>query len=75
MPTIDIPSWQISDQICERCGKQIKADVVVWLDLRSSDNTWHIPGAEMVWNDPDNQGAFPFGATCAQHAIKNGQDW
>ena len=75
MAQIDIPSWQKQGQRCERCGELITWDLVVWLDLRSSDNTWHIPGATMEWNDPDNQGAFPFGATCAEKTLKYGQDW
>ena len=69
MPQIDIPSWAATDQPCECCGETIQADRVVWLELRTSDNTWHIPGAVMEWTDPDSQGVFPFGATCAEHAL------
>ncbi len=75
MPQIDIPSWQRNDQHCERCEKHVQWDKITWLELRSSDNTWHIPGAVMEWNDPDSQGCFPFGAKCAEHVLIHGQDW
>lgn len=74
-PQIDIPSWQKQDQTCERCGKSIQWDTITWLDYRTSDGTYHIPGAVMTWNDPDNQGAFPFGAKCAEYVLKHGVDW
>jgi len=68
---IALPSWQRRDDYCERCGELIKWDRIVWLDYRTSDNTYHINGV-MQWNDPDNQGAFPFGAKCAERAIRDG---
>ena len=75
MAEMTVPSWQATDQKCERCGGDLKADAVVWLELRSSDNSWHIPGAVMHWTDSDSQGCFPFDAQCAENVIHNGQDW
>ena len=64
----------IERQHCERCGDPLMRGHEVWLELRTSDNTWHLPGV-MADDDPDNQGGFPFGATCAEHALTRGQDW
>ena len=75
MAQITVPSWQAENQECERCGAVVLRDSVIWLEHRTSTGTWHLPGAVMEWNDPDNQGVFPFGATCAEQTLKNGQDW
>lgn len=69
-PQIDIPSWQASEQPCERCNTVIQPDKIVWLELRTSDSSWHVPGAVMEWTDPDSQGVFSFGATCAEIMLK-----
>lgn len=75
MAQIYVPSWMNQPQNCERCGADIRPECATWLEHRSSDGSWHLPGATMAWNDPDNQGVFPFGAQCAEQTIKHGQDW
>lgn len=74
MAQMTVPSWQAQDQHCEHCGAKLKAESVVWLELRTSDNSWHIPGAVMEWTDPDSQGCFPFGPACAEYMLVGGDD-
>ena len=54
---------------CERCGRKLDPDKVVWLSHRTSTGTYHDPSEGPILPPEDDQGAFPFGSLCAQRAI------
>lgn len=47
---------------CKRCDQVLDPDKAVWLDLNLHTHVWR---AE-PWPDEVSQGAFPFGAACAE---------
>lgn len=51
---------------CERCGKQIPIDRLVWLELDGVDSVYRKPGEIPPWK---SQGGFPFGKDCAKAAL------
>lgn len=52
---------------CQRCGKILDHNDIVWLDLDLRDSTYHdIPLPEEF-----SQGGFPFGKACAKTVLKN----
>lgn len=61
---------------CTRCDAELSTDTVVWLILRTSTNTYHFPGPDILsWADTaDDQGAFPFGVCCAEKEAKRTEE-
>lgn len=59
---------------CERCGRLIKPDTLVWLELNCATGQWAPSGSADWSGGPDSQGEFAFGADCAKRAKKHGFD-
>jgi hypothetical protein len=57
----------MSERYCTKCGKELKAGRVVWLELSWKSGKY----AECGEVEPlESQGCFPFGADCAQAELK-----
>lgn len=49
---------------CQKCGRRLEADQIVWLELDQRTDTYVDPAIVRV-PDEQSQGCFPFGADCA----------
>ena len=49
---------------CQRCGRTLEPDQIVWLELDQRTDTYVDPAIVRV-PDEQSQGCFPFGADCA----------
>jgi hypothetical protein len=48
---------------CERCGRELQPDQVIWLEFDQRTHTYHDKGGIPV---DKSQGGFPFGKRCAE---------
>lgn len=56
-------------QHCERCGKLLDNERIVWLELNQNSGRYHEDG--MV-PEEESQGSFPFGPDCAAAVMETG---
>ena len=57
--------------LCERCGKKIDEDNLIWLELSFKTGRYSPEGATGL-PATESQGYFPFGADCAAAVINAG---
>jgi len=58
--------------ICQRCGKVLMTEIVVWLELSNTDGKYYKINGLTERSIPEghiSQGAFPFGSTCAKKQL------
>lgn len=55
---------------CERCGRQLDPETMVWLELRWDTGRYYDPDKTDVPEDK-SQGGFTFGTACARAVLKN----
>lgn len=59
----------LSEELCNRCGKTLNEKKAVWLELNMNTGTWHASEADEVSTE-DSQGEFVFGSACAKRVLK-----
>jgi len=52
-------------EICARCGRELKPDQAIWLDLNSRTGEY-TPG---TWRAEESAGSFAFGSECIKRVL------
>jgi hypothetical protein len=63
----------VTEFSCEKCGKPLDPETLVWLELNCLTLEYAEPGAASWSETPQSQGCFPFGADCAKRLLKRGR--
>lgn len=59
-----VPASKAQPFRCQRCGRRLDPDQIVWLEMDQRTDTYVDPAIVRV-PDEQSQGCFPFGADCA----------
>jgi len=63
-----------TQKYCECCGKLLKPDSTVWLELNQCTGEWAVPGESLWSGTNESQGVFSMGKTCAKKILLQEQE-
>ena len=58
---------------CSKCGRELKDDQIVWLEVNDRTGTYHDPDKQEV-PEADSLGLYAFGKTCAKQELKQAKE-